>query len=223
MPRWQSDLAAQRKKRRPRGGRLLAFIFPCKRSESVNHAEGGARTTGPVRRISQQRRIVDQRKGREDVITGGAQGQTRAQFVFHAYTGSSRKGDVGGLVFTAGVFAAQHRPNEYAGVPEEFGLKDGPEQNRIDRWVSRVARLERVLVSGPVGDESEVLAKIAGDGELYALQPVARSVDLVDAGVAVADVGFVLVGVFTPLCIGGFVGRGNLASGRQGQKRGRNH
>ena len=61
-----------------------------------------------------------------------------------------------------------------------------------------------------------MFSPMAGDGELCAFQPVARSVDLVEAGVAEADVAIVLVGI-TCLGVRGSVDMENLAGGRQGQ------
>ncbi len=154
---------------------------------------------------------IDEGERRSNVVAGGAQEQTIAQLVVHADAGASGKGDVGRLVETANVFATEEATGEDAGLPEESGFKDGSEENHIDRRGLGETNHDRtgdwVHVSGPVGGEAKVFSPIAGDGELRADLAVARSVDHVEAGVADAQVGVVLIGIY-PLGVGGFMVRG---------------
>src|ERR1035441_644648 len=192
-------------------------------SEPVHDAEGGAGIPVLVGRVSQRLRIADEGKRRGDVVAGGAQGQPRAEFVFQTAAGASRKRNVGGLAFTAGVFAAQQPMSEAADLSVDLPMHHGPEQDRIHRWISGVAGDERVLVIGAVGGDAEVFAPIAGDGEVDALKTAARLVDLVEAGVAVSGEDLVLVGRLTLAGGARSTGWGNLACGRPGAERRRDH
>src|SRR5580704_9247735 len=101
-------------------------------------------------------------------------------------------------------------------------MEYGAEEDLVNGGVAWISRLDRVLVIGSVGDQSEVLAPIPCHGQLRSLQAAARLVQLIQAGVSVAGGDFVVENGLGLLCRGGFAGRNNLADGSQRQKRGRN-
>ncbi len=120
----------------------------------------------------------------------------REQIVVHADADSSRKRDVGRGVLAAGVFPAQQHTDKSVDVPEEVGVQHRSHEKRIHRGVAGVAGVagfEGILVIGAVGGEAEESAPIAGYRDVDALQSVARLVDLVEAGVAVAGKNLIFV------------------------------
>src|SRR5271157_856980 len=143
---------------------------------------------------------------------------------------SPRKGNVRGGILSAGVLAAQQHTEKPVEAPEEGSVYYRSHEEGINRGIAGVtvvagaAGIEGVMVIGAVGSEAEESAPIAGHRDVYALQPVTRLVDLVKAGVAVADKDLILVGGFGLL--GGSLpvaGVDDLAGGRQGHERGRNN
>src|SRR5580658_3324267 len=106
------------------------------------------------------------------------------------------------------------------------GMKDRPEQDglhlRLGGAADDFGASEGEVIVVALGGDAEVLAPIACDGKVHALETEARLVDLVKAGVSVAGVDLVFVRLFRLIAGVGTGGRGNLAGGRQGQKRGRN-
>jgi len=77
----------------------------------VNDADPCPRTPRLVRRVTQLRRVVNQRERRRDVVAINARGKVPAELPFHSAACSSRKRDVRRLAGSANVISAQQDVN----------------------------------------------------------------------------------------------------------------